>query len=483
MDPIDSIKRSLDDWLPGNHRWALLALVSFLFVITHDNDYVGVTLQPRQPVPAITQTETLLAEESTEEQPAVTAQENTQIKPEPAKPENLVANLSAPELSNAPVAQHKTESPDYVTEVKSGDNLSLIFTRAGLTAQDVYLVSSSTPQTRLLSNLYPGYKLEFYFSDDKSLEQLNVIKSQLESLEITRDEQGQYIATEITREPDIRQVFREATIDDSLFLAAQRSGISAGVTMELAGIFGGVIDFLLDTRQGDTFNLMYEEKYLDGEYIGNGRILAAQFTNQDETFTAVRYVNRAGKSDFYNTEGESMRKAFLRNPVDFTRISSSFNLRRKHPILNTIRAHKGTDYAAPRGTPVVATGDGRVTFAGRNGSFGKLVVIQHGERFQTKYAHLNGYANGIKKGKRIKQGQIIGYVGSTGGATGPHLHYEFLMDGAHRNSRTIHNQLPKAESVPREEIHRFREHTQILLTQLENYMGDTQKIAHYHPAD
>ncbi len=190
--------------------------------------------------------------------------------------------------------------------------------------------------------------------------------------------------------------------------------------MELAGIFGGVIDFLLDTRQGDTFNLMYEEKYLDGEYIGNGRILAAQFTNQDETFTAVRYVNRAGKSDFYNTEGESMRKAFLRNPVDFTRISSSFNLRRKHPILNTIRAHKGTDYAAPRGTPVVATGDGRVTFAGRNGSFGKLVVIQHGERFQTKYAHLNGYANGIKKGKRIKQGQIIGYVGSTGGATGPH---------------------------------------------------------------
>lgn len=483
MDPIDSIKRSLDKWLPGNHRWVLLALVSFLFVITHDDDYVGVNLQPRQPVPAITQTETLLAEESTEEQPAVTAQENTQIKPEPAKAENLVANLSALELSNAPVTQFKTESPDYVTEVKSGDNLSLIFTRAGLTAQDVYQVSSSAPQTRLLSNLYPGYKLEFYFSDDKSLEQLNVIKSQLESLEITRDEQGQYIATEITREPDIRQVFREATIDDSLFLAAQRGGISAGVTMELAGIFSGVIDFLLDTRQGDTFNLMYEEKYLDGEYIGNGRILAAQFTNQGETFTAVRYVNRAGKSDFYNTEGESMRKAFLRNPVDFTRISSSFNLRRKHPILNTIRAHKGTDYAAPRGTPVVATGDGRVTFVGRNGSFGKLVVIQHGERFQTKYAHLNGYANGIKKGKRIKQGQIIGYVGSTGGATGPHLHYEFLMDGVHRNSRTIHNQLPKAESVPREEIHRFREHTQILLTQLENYTGDTQKIAHHQPAD
>ena len=177
-----------------------------------------------------------------------------------------------------------------------------------------------------------------------------------------------------------------------------------------------------------------------------------------------------------------MRKAFLRNPVDFTRISSSFNLRRKHPILNKIRAHKGTDYAAPRGTPVVAAGDGRVTFVGRNGSFGKLVVIQHGERFQTKYAHLNAYAGSMKKGKRIKQGQVIGYVGSTGGATGPHLHYEFLMDGVHRNSRTIHGQLPKAESVPGSEIQRFREHTQILLSQLESYTGDTQNIAQYQPS-
>ena len=476
MVPIDSIKRRLDSLLPGNHRWLLLGLVGFLVVITHDNEIQGMALQPRNTPEALVATSTPIKPIEKEIQRA--SPEHTPVQ---VPQQELVSNPS----SHLPLQQELipvSNAPDYITEVKSGDNLSLIFTRAGLTAQDVYQVSRSAPQARLLNNLYPGYKLEFHFAEDDSLEQLTIIRNKLESIDITRNEQGRYIAEEIIREPDVRQVFREATIDDSLFLAAQRGGMSAGVTMELAGIFGGVIDFLLDTRRGDTFNLMYEEKYLDGEYIGYGRILAAQFTNQGETFTAVRYVNKDGDSDFYNPRGESMRKAFLRNPVDFTRISSSFNLRRKHPILNTIRAHKGTDYAAPRGTPVVAAGDGRVTFVGRNGSFGKLVVIQHGERFQTKYAHLNAYAGSVKTGKRIKQGQVIGYVGSTGGATGPHLHYEFLMDGVHRNSRTIHAQLPKAESVPGSEMQRFTEHTQILLSQLESYTGNIQNIAQYQPS-
>ena len=162
-----------------------------------------------------------------------------------------------------------------------------------------------------------------------------------------------------------------------------------------------------------------------------------------------------------------MRKAFLQNPVDFTRISSGFSLSRKHPILNTIRAHKGTDYAAPRGTPVVATSDGRVTFADSNGSFGKLVVIQHGERFVTKYAHLNAYEKNIKTGVRVRQGDVIGYVGSTGSATGPHLHYEFLMDGAHRDSRRVFDQLPRAESISSAELEDFRSQTLPLVTTLE----------------
>jgi murein DD-endopeptidase MepM/ murein hydrolase activator NlpD len=473
MDPVDFINRRLDRLLPGNHRWLLLGLLGFLLVITHDNDYAGEPLLLRN-------TQPVLAEISSLENTA-TAEltENTGILQSLEIPANLPTSEAQPQTSLSQTAIEAGPTPDFVTEVKPGDNLSLIFARAGLSPRDVYEVSRSKPETPILTKLFPGYLLEFSFDDNKELDTLVVVKSQLEKYVFTHSDEDSYSTEHMTREPDVRQVFREATIDDSLFLAARRGGMSAGVTMELAGIFGGVIDFLLDTRQGDTFNLLYEEKYLDGEYLGYGRILAAQFTNQGDTYTALRYVNNDGEMDFYNPEGESMRKAFLRNPVDFTRISSNFTLRRKHPILNTIRAHKGTDYAAPRGTPVIAAGDGRVTWAARNGSFGKLIVIQHGERFQTKYAHLNDYANGVKKGKRITQGDIIGYVGTTGGATGPHLHYEFLMDGVHRNSRTIHDQLPKAKSVSPSELQRFEEHTQILLSQLENHASNTRNIAQH----
>ena len=298
-----------------------------------------------------------------------------------------------------------------------------------------------------------------------------------ESYFFQRNDTNNFNVEHRIREPQVVPVFKEATINDSLFLAAQRGGISAGITMEVAGIFGGVIDFLLDTRVGDNFNVLYEEQFIDGEFVGNGTIRAAQYTNQGQTFTAIRYENLAGEVDYYNPQGESMRKAFLRNPVDFTRISSNFTLSRRHPILNTIRAHKGTDYAAPTGTPVVASADGRVTWASRNGSFGNLVVIKHGDRFETKYAHLSSYARGVRVGNRVQQGDIIGYVGMTGGATGPHLHYEFLIDGVHRNPRTVHDMLPKAESVPAEELDRFLQHSQILLAQLNGLTGGNPTLA------
>jgi len=483
MDTIDSIKRRLDGFLPGKHRILLLGLVCFLIIITHDNEYSGQALILRNSTAELAETSPVLEkDERIDENIAINAplidksEADSYIASEVSF--DLPDNLTAPPETQT---TEQSQGPDFATKVKSGDNLTLIFARAGLSARDVYEVSNSEPKSSLLSNLYPGYELEFYFDDaneqDNELVSLNVIKNKLESIEFKKIEEGYFTANENYRQPEVRQVFREATIDDSLFLAAQRGGMSAGVTMELAGIFGGVIDFLLDTRKGDTFNLLYEEQYIDGEYIGYGAIQAAQFTNQGETYTAVRYRNSEGSTDFYNPEGESMRKAFLRNPVDFTRISDGFNPRRKHPILNTIRAHKGTDYAAPRGTPVVAAGDGRITWASRNGSFGKLVVVQHGEKFQTKYAHLNDYAKGVKKGSRVRQGQVIGYVGSTGGATGPHLHYEFLMDGVHRNSRTIHDKLPKAESVPGPEMQRFKEQSQIILAQLETHASTTRNIA------
>lgn len=351
-------------------------------------------------------------------------------------------------------------------EVQSGDNLSEIFGRVGLTAQDMYRVLNSSDEAKVLDRLYPGYELSFHIPEPGELAKLRVLKSPLEGYVFTRNDKG-YEVDPILLSAEVVPVLKEGVISDSLFMAGQRAEIPAASIMEMADIFGGEIDFILDPRAGDHFSIIYEEQYLDDEFIGNGEILAAQFTNQGKQFLAVRYTNEAGETGYYNQDGESMQKAFLRTPLDVFRISSNFNLARKHPILNTIRAHRGTDYAAPRGTPVRATSDGTVTWAARSGSFGKLIVLQHGGNFETKYAHLNDYASGIKKGARVKQGQVIGYVGTTGGSTGPHLHYEFLVNGIHKDPRTIVEQLPQAITLAASELPRFRSQTRTLMERLQ----------------
>lgn len=355
--------------------------------------------------------------------------------------------------------------------VKSGDSLSVLFKRAGLTDRDLYELIDQAPEARALRRIMPGNEITFALSQDGQLEELVYQRDQLRSLRFTREE-GSFGAEELERTPDVRIAYRRATIDSSLFLAGQAAGMTDNLTMELAGIFGWDIDFILDIRRGDTFSVLFEEHFLDGEKIGNGPILAAQFTNRGKTFEAVRYVDASGDSNYYTPEGRSMRRAFLRTPVSFTRISSPFNPNRRHPVLNTIRAHEGTDYAAPRGTPVKASGDGRVKFAGRKGGYGNTIIIKHGQTYQTLYAHLNGFRRGVRSGERVKQGQIIGYVGSSGLATGPHLHYEFHVNGAVRNPVTV--ELPQAESVPSSEMARFESQVQPIIAELEKYQRDTQ---------
>lgn len=449
------VKKLIKSDLPYRHKNACLGLVLTLFILllVPDSESIVPDSQPREQILAISDS----AFSTSSFDPLNPPQESSSGNSELAETEELSIETQ----------QRIEQDSVTIAEVRSGDNLSLIFDRVGLTPQDVYRVSNSAGDTSILTRLYPGYKLAFNIDESGELNELEIIINPLESYVFRVNSAYSFDVAHIEREPQLIPIYKEATINDSLFLAAQRGGISAAITMEIAGIFGGVIDFMLDTRVGDNFNVLYDERHLNGEYIGNGSIQVAQYTNQGENYTAIRYVNLNGEVDFYNPQGESMRKAFIRNPVDFTRISSNFTLSRRHPILNTIRAHKGTDYAAPTGTPVVASGDGRVTWASRNGSFGNLVVIQHGDRFETKYAHLSSYARGVRVGSRVKQGDIIGYVGSTGGATGPHLHYEFLIDGAHRNPRTVHDQLPKAESVPAEEMDRFLQQTQILMSQLD----------------
>lgn len=235
--------------------------------------------------------------------------------------------------------------------------------------------------------------------------------------------------------------------------------------MDLANVFGYDIDFALDLREGDEFELVYEEKFVADKVVGSGNILAARFTNRGKTYSAVRYVNKQGLPSYYRADGTSMRKAFIRTPVDFARISSRFSTGRRHPVLNKIRAHKGVDYAAPRGTPIKATGDGRVTLAGRHGGYGNTVIIQHGNRYKTLYAHMHNFAKGIRNGSQVKQGQVIGYVGTTGLSTGPHLHYEFQVNGVHVDP--LSQKLPMADPIAASEKQRFLQQSKPLMALLD----------------
>lgn len=254
-------------------------------------------------------------------------------------------------------------------------------------------------------------------------------------------------------------------INSSLFLSAKRAGLSHSLTMDLANVFGYDIDFAQDIREGDEFEVIYEEHVVGNKQVGSGNILSARFTNRGKTYTAVRYTSKQGVTSYYNADGMSMRKAFIRTPVDFARISSKFSMGRRHPILNKIRAHKGVDYAAPRGTPIKAAGDGRVMLAGRRGGYGNTVIIQHGNSYRTLYGHMQGFAKGIRNGVSVKQGQIIGYIGTTGLSTGPHLHYEFQVNGRHVDP--LSQKLPMADPIARNEKQRFLQQSKPLMARMD----------------
>lgn len=357
--------------------------------------------------------------------------------------------------------------------IRSGDNLSALFQQVSLGASDVHRLMSSSPLAKSLTHMRPGQQLHFGLNDTGELIQLKYDVSRLESYAFTNTGSkggASFDGEHIVLQPETLTTYRESTITDSLFLSGERAQLPQSLIMELANIFGWDIDFALDIRKGDKFSLTYEEKFLDGEKIGYGNILAAEFINQGKSFKAVRYEDSAHHASYYTPDGFSMRKAFLRAPLDFTRISSDFNLHRKHPIHKSIRAHRGVDYAAPRGTPVFAAGDGKIIASGYSKPNGNYVFIQHGQGFTTKYLHLN--QRKVKTGQTIKQRQVIGTVGSTGYATGPHLHYEFLVNGVHHNPRTV--ALPQAQPINATERIRFEQTTAPLIAKLSNYQSTTR---------
>ncbi len=390
------------------------------------------------------------------------------------KPQAAVAQKEAVATTSPskPIAEAVAAMPEenwLRIKIRSGDNLTTLFKKAGLGANDMYPLLNGIKPSKALNRLKPGEHLEFLIDEGK-LAKIRHEHSPLLSTQISKTEDG-YTIEQLERTPEVRLTFKEGTIDQSLFLAGANSGLSQSKIMELAYIFGWDVDFALDIRKGDHFRLVYEELLLDGKKIKDGRIVAAEFVNQDRQFHAILHTDKDGNSSYYTPEGKSMRKAFLRTPVDFARISSHFNPNRLHPIFKTSRPHRGVDYAAATGTPIKSAGDGKVIFAGRKGGYGNAVIVQHGERYTTLYAHMNRVKPGIKRGKRVKQGQIIGYVGSTGYATGPHLHYEFRVNGVHRNPVTV--PLPHAEPLPKSELASFEPVANEMLALLEA-QGRTQ---------
>lgn len=388
--------------------------------------------------------------------PPASAPEAPAIAPEPAE------NGPAPESSAeeaAPAAEWKKDT------VKRGDTLSAIFKRQGLSPRELHDIMALGKPTATLKRLYPGQEFRFQVDGEGRLLGLVYKIDELESLHVSRTDDDGFTAKTSERPLETRSHYASATIENSLFLAGQKAGLSNAMIMELANIFGWDIDFVLDIRSGDSFRVLYEEQYLDGEKIRDGAILAAEFTNQGKTYQAVRFETPDGHAGYYTPEGLSMRKAFLRTPVHFSRISSRFNPHRLHPKLGIRRPHRGVDYAAPSGTPIRAAGDGKIIFRGRKGGYGRVIIIQHGGRYSTLYAHMSRFARHLAVGSRVRQGQTIGYVGMSGLATGPHLHYEFRVNGVHRNPLTV--RLPKADPISDKYRDAFAAKSARLLAQLD----------------
>jgi murein DD-endopeptidase MepM/ murein hydrolase activator NlpD len=374
---------------------------------------------------------------------------------------SLKLQAATPQPPTQPKIEIKTDKWTSVT-VKPGDSLSSLFQRIGLSAQDVYQVDKATNKSTSLRTLFPGDSLDFVIVDQE-LQKVRHIKSPLEQTLITRQAAGGFSAETITRKAQIDTHFVQGVINSSLFLDGQRAGLSQSKLMELANIFGWDIDFALDIREQDQFALIYEEHFLDGIMIGEGNILAAQFTNRGEVFNAIRHSD----GSYYSPEGYSMRKAFLRSPVDFYRISSKYNPNRKHPVLKTTRPHRGVDYAASTGTPIKASGDGKVIWRGTKGGYGRTIILQHAGIYTTLYAHMSKYNSKVKKGSRVKQGQVIGYIGSSGLVTGPHLHYEFRSNGVHKDPLKV--KFPDVQPLDKTQMEAFEPVANDILAQLESY--------------
>ena len=349
--------------------------------------------------------------------------------------------------------------------VGRGDTMEKLFRKNKLDIGHLMQIAQLDEAKQRFRRLKPGDQFEVEHEEG----QVVSLYSKLDltsALQIDRLDNS-FIARIIERPIELRKRHAYGVIESSLFESAAQAGLSDKTIMNVAGIFAWDVDFILDIRSGDNYYVQYEEVWQDGEFVTDGEIIAAEFNNDGRQIQAVRFKDGENNTDYFTPKGNSVRKAFIRAPVDFTRISSNFNPKRRHPILNTIRAHRGVDYAAPRGTPIKAAGDGKVIFRGTKSGYGRVVIVQHGGNITTLYAHMSSYAAKARLGTRVRQGQTIGFVGMTGLATANHLHYEYRLNGVHRNPRTV--SLPDAEPIADKYRAQFLAEAAPILEELERF--------------
>ena len=352
-----------------------------------------------------------------------------------------------------------------IHEVMDGENLSIIFEEFKVPLNTAYRIFR-LDKNNLLSKIKPGDEMKFtYLGED--ITGIEIIKDSINSIliEIT----DKISIKKISKDVELIQSFKSGVIKTSFYEAALEAEIPDSVIMDFAYIFGWDIDFIFDIREGDSFNVIYETPYSEGEKVKNGDIILAKFVNRGETYSANRFFLNENDKEFFDDNGNNLQKAFLRAPLDFAYISSHFNPNRMHPVLHTIRAHNGVDYAAKTGSPVRTTGNGTVHYAGRRNGCGNEIVIKHSNDYSTRYCHLNKFKSGIKKGTKVIQGETIGFVGSTGLATGPHLHYEFKIGNKHVDPVKL--QLPSAEPISqnlRPDFNKILKDNKLLLSKLES---------------
>lgn len=373
------------------------------------------------------------------------------MRPAPLPEAHSLLSLPLPRI--APVSPTTTVDDWQVVRVKPGQTLSDIFSGRGLSMTDLQNVMDAAGDARTaLHNIRPGQEFDFLLDSDGALRGMRFDKDESSRATVRLDGAGPTVAIQ-QRDMDLREQVAHGVIRSSLYAAGDQAGMNAAMVGKLADLFKYDIDFVQDLRVGDTFTVIYDDIYRDGVRYGEGNIVAAEFVNQGKRYTAYRFKKADGAWGWFSEDGRPIQKSFLRIPVDFTRISSTFSSARFHPILGRMRAHKGVDYAAPSGTPIHAAGDGVIKFRGWERGYGNFVVIQHSGTISTAYGHMSRFAK-EKVGDHVRQGQVIGFVGMTGLATGPHLHYEFRVNGTQRNPQTV--TLPKPEVLPAAQLARFK---------------------------